>query len=339
MSLTTDVLTQAFKEIFYAKTESGNTYYSDRYEFYMGLPKDPPIDPPNPETDPPLPTFDELKAVDSAIASGNLRIGTYPHEPYYFYVEGVGDLYGWELDLAKPLADYINKNYPELDGNFTTNWVEVNEEDFDEPLPWDGSDNDIILKELVKRLRQENPPYDIIFSGIFVKSCDMFQAEDHHIEEDECYDFTERTSEFYLSGVYSGRNNYNDMPAGDLTEIYKFFAEKSAENDDTIIIINTSNDSQHNTGKALAEWITHYGGKAESKDVMVYEIKDLIVYGEVHIYVGDVIQIEVMKQTYSQVTRFDANLLGLKSPDTQSGDAGDFTPGIMDLAPLGLRFF
>ena len=316
-----------------AEDENNESLYESLYEKYMGL-----------RTAPPktkgynFPKWAELESGKSALCIGKIRIATYPHEPYFYYntvenedgnltIDEEKPYTGWEYDMANYLREIILEAYPELNKQLSFEWVlsDLEEED----LPMNGADNDIIRDSLVAMLENEEKPCDLAFSGTLFRP------------ETEGVDFATPTSNFYVAGLYTGRSGWENVPSGDLDKVLKYFARKSTKSK-PIRLIHTPNGGQSNIAKQVIDWMEYYGGHALDIDLHIPTIMEAIGYQDVHLYVGDIIQIQAMCKNNTQgMVDLNVNLMGLSfsNPNgedfTQSAAEVQIEDG-MQLAPFSL---
>lgn len=331
MSLVSQVFSAAFQKFSKLEDENKKSVYENLYEKYMGVR----VAPPQTEGYD-FPKWSELEHGKSAIASGKLRIATYPHEPYFYHniveddegeliVDEENPFTGWEYDMSKFLREIILDAYPELNNELTFEWVlsELTEDD----LPMNGSDNNDIRDSLVEMLEDDKAPCDIAFSGVLFRP------------ETEGMDFSTPTSSFYVAGVYTGRAEWNDVPTGDLDAMLKYFANKSTKNK-PLRVTHTSNGGQSTIANQVIDWIEYYGGHAIDIDLHIPTIIDSIAYQDMHLYIGDVIQIQSMCMGNEQgMVDLGLNLMGLSlsNPNgedfTQSASETQVEDG-MQIAPF-----
>jgi hypothetical protein len=267
------VFSAAFREFALQKDDEGNSRYENLFEKHFGERWSPPTQ--TFEKDNVFPTYESLIDVKSPLLKRKIVIGTYDHKPYCSRKED-GDWEGWEFDIANEVKKIIIDHYPEIN-KLVFEWfaAPIDEDE----LPMNGSDNDIIKGILVNGL--ENRDYDMVFSGTLLKN------EQTGVQK---YEFATPTSNFYVSGAYTGRDNYGEIPVGSAEEMLKYLGEKSYEKN-PLRIIHTSNGGQTRIATNIGSWVKEYEGSISDWDVHVPSIFSLIEYQDPHLYVGDSIQI------------------------------------------------
>jgi hypothetical protein len=319
------VFSAAFQEYTTQIDDKGKNLYQNLFEEYFGERWEAPaLTGDNPAVE--FPEYAELLESNSPIVWKHVRIGTYDHAPYC-YREEDGKWQGWEFDIAEAVREIIINHYSEI-ATLNFEWIAAPIDESD--LPMDGSDNDDIKEILLEGLR--NNEYHMLFSGTLAKGS----------EEDD-YEFGSPTSDFYVSGVYTGRGNFGEIPIDSGELILKKFAENSTK-EAPIRIVHTSNGGQTNIAANVGNWITSkYGGEVSDWDVHIPSLFSLIQYGDPHIYVGDILQIMVLtkdKESYPNLQNLKLNFdafndtfdEGVISPDDP---ASGKLP--MQIAPYALR--
>jgi len=268
-----DLFGAAFKEF-----AGQDCRYSSLYSRYMGVARNAP-------STCELPGWREVDAAGGLAALGDrdaIRIGVYPAAPYYYPKEkGSAKIEGFEYELGNALTDLIGRHYgkPRL----RAEWVE--EKDIE--LPGDGTDNDVLFAELKKRL--EDGKYDLVFSAILT------------IGREDQAAFACNTTLFHIDAIYTGRGDFGKPPTGGLDRIARFLAEKSRATGAPILLVHTAAKDQTKAAGRLVQRIRELGGTCEESTVTLEEIPTAVASsgGEeprVHVYVGDMIQIQRMSR-------------------------------------------
>ncbi|HTG35761.1 MAG TPA: hypothetical protein VLB76_22790 [Thermoanaerobaculia bacterium] len=300
----TDLVGAAFKEF------AAGTDYSSLYSRYMGVPW------PAPDTF----SCPDWKDVDAAgglrAALGDrdsIRIGVYPSAPYYYPREaGSTEIVGFEYELGNALVDIIGRHYekPVL----RADWIEAAIE-----LPGDGTDNDVLFAEFARRI--DNGDYDLVFSAILT------------VGRQDRVAFACNTELFHIDTIYTGRGDFGAPPTGSLDRIAGFLADRSIATETPIQLVHTAAKDQTKAAGRLADRIRQMGGTCEASTITLPEIPAAVHPGggeepRVHVYVGDMIQIQRMSRTSGKYPiDLDVNLY------TDQRDV--ITP--LFLAPFGRR--
>jgi hypothetical protein len=246
---------------------------------------------------------------DSPIKNGVIRIGTYLHAPYA-YINSDGKLIGFEVEIAEQIVAKINAHYSAENAannvkNLEIEWVYVSLDD--SVMLWDGSDNEAISAQLEGGLRTPEEPkdYDMVFSGIMTRGADNF----------EC---TFPNAYFYISALYTGMDDFTGAPTnGNLDDIGRWLANCSKIIGEEITITNTNHlkgvnimGSQQQQGADLIiEAIKKHGGQAVSNRRLIPGLMDAINYKTVHVYCGDLIQIQFATAFSNHPVDLDVQLL------------------------------
>ncbi|MFY0630909.1 MAG: hypothetical protein JXR05_11045 [Flavobacteriaceae bacterium] len=270
------VFSAAFQEYTKQIDDKGKSLYQNLFEKYFGERWEAPtLNENNPEVE--FPEYAELLKSNSPIVWKHVKIGTYDHKPYCYRNED-GEWEGWEFDIAEAVKEIIIDHYNEI-ATLDFEWIAAPIDESE--LPMDGSDNDDVKAILLDGLR--NKEYHMVFSGTLLKGGGI-----------EDYAFGSPTSNFYVSGVYTGRGKFGEIPTDSAESMLKKFAQKSNK-EAPIRIVHTSNGGQTRIAKTVGDWITNeYSGEVSDWDVHIPSLFGLIQYGDPHIYVGDILQIMVM---------------------------------------------
>jgi hypothetical protein len=287
------VFSAAFHEYTTQIDDKGKNLYQNLFEEYFGERwKAPALTNANTEVE--FPKYEELLESNSPILWKYLRIGTYDHAPYCYRGED-GNWKGWEFDIAEAVREIIINHYSEI-ATLDFEWIAAPIDESD--LPMDGSDNDDIKEILLEGLR--NKEYHMVFSGTLAKGSDL-----------DDYEFGSPTSDFYVSGVYTGRDNFGEIPIDSGESMLKKFAERSNKKELPIRIVHTSNGGQTTIANNVGNWITSkYGGEVSDWDVHIPSLFTLIQYGDPHIYIGDILQIMLLtkdKESYPNLQNLKLN--------------------------------
>lgn len=330
------VFSAAFQEYTTQIDDKGKNLYQNLFEEYFGERWEAPaITEANPKIE--FPEYSELVASNSPIVWKHVKIGTYDHPPYC-YREDDGKWQGWEYDIAEAVKEIIINHYSEI-ATLNFEWIAAPIEE--EDLPMDGSDNDDIKEILLEGLR--NKEYHMVFSGTLVKGDQTGNMMDNATEkEEDDYEFGAPTSNFYVSGLYTERGNFGEIPVDSAELMLKKFAESSTK-EAPIRIVHTSNGGQTNIAANVGNWITNkYKGEVSDWDVHIPSLFTLIQYGDPHIYIGDILQIMVIakdKENYPNLQNLKLNFDAFNSasdPDIISPDEPASGKLPMQIAPYAL---
>lgn len=300
-----EVFSAAFHEYTKKVDDKGRNLYQNLFEKHFGERWEAPAlnEDNNPEVE--FPKYSELLESNSPIIWKHVRIGTYDHKPYCYREEDV-KWKGWEYDIAEAVKEIIINHYNEI-ATLNFEWIAA---PIDESkLPMDGSDNDDVKEILLNGLR--NKEYHMVFSGTLLKG--------NGIED---YAFGSPTSNFYVSGVYTGRGKFGKIPTDSAESMLKRFAKKS-NTENPIRIIHTSNGGQTRIANNVGNWITNeYEGEVSDWDVHIPSLFSLIQYGDSHIYIGDILQIMVMvmdEENYPDLQNLKLDFESFNSPADGKG--------------------
>jgi hypothetical protein len=233
-----------------------------------------------------VPGWKEVDEAGGLAALGDrdtLRIGVYPSTPYYYPKEkGSAEIMGFEYELGNALVGLIGRHYDRP--GLRAVWVEQAVE-----LPGDGTDNDVLFAELKKRLEDEAEELDLIFSAILT------------IGREDQVAFACNTTLFHIDAVYTGRGDFGKPPTGSLDRIAGFLAEKSRAAGAPILLVHTAAKDQTKAAGRLVQRIRALGGTCEESTVTLDEIPAAVSPSggsepRVHVYVGDMIQIQRMSR-------------------------------------------
>ena len=270
-----DLFSAAFKEFAAGKA------YADLYSRYMGVAWD------APDTSG-YPGWEDVDAASGLAALGgrdSIRIGVWPSSPYYYKEEGPPvTVVGFEYELGNALVEIIGRHYgkPALKAE----WCEAEIE-----LPGDGTDNDVLFEEFERRINDGE--YDLVFSGVLTVGRQGRVA------------FACNTELFHIDAIYTGRGDFGTPPTGSLGSldgVAAFLAEKSRSTDMPIQLVHTAAKDQTKAAGRLVERIRQLGGTCEESTITLPEIPAAVNPGpgeepRVHIYVGDMIQIQRMSRS------------------------------------------
>ncbi|MDG1333859.1 MAG: hypothetical protein P8P74_16090 [Crocinitomicaceae bacterium] len=266
MSVTSDLselFSAGFQSFLLKKNESGesiaerNNNYRLLYHKYMGVALATPDELEGKEIQ--MPKWEDENrlmsnsVIKSIFEKGVLRIGTYPHAPYYYADEDYFDVKGFEYEMAQAVAEEIALHY-KLD-SLKVEWVEKNVE-----TSGDGTENTDILGILKEGLVDNE--YDMVFSGIFEGDRDVVYAA--------------RTNLFYIGALYTGRGDFGVPPTKDFQSICEWFAQKSSE-EEPIRVTHTKNGNQSSAGALIENTIEQYGGYVNRRGLFVDEIMKRLI--------------------------------------------------------------
>jgi hypothetical protein len=269
-----DLFGAAFKEF-----AGQDCRYSSLYSRYMGVARN------APDTSQ-IPGWREVDEAGGLAALGDrstLRIGVQPTAPYYYHPDGPGStkVEGFEYELGNALTELIGRHYgkPRL----RAEWKEQK----DIELPGDGTDNDVLFAELKQRLDQGD--YDLVFSAILT------------IGRQDKVAFACNTTLFHIDAIYTGRGDFGRPPTGSLDRVAGFLAERSRATGAPILLVHTAAKDQTKAAGRLVQRIRELGGACEESTVTLEEIPAAVAPSEggeprVHVYVGDMIQIQRMSR-------------------------------------------
>ncbi len=267
-----DLFGAAFKEFAAGKA------YSDLYSRYMGVAWD------APDTSA-CPDWKDVDAAGGGLAAlgdrDSVRIGVSPSSPYYYKEEGTPvTVAGFEYELGNALVEIIGRHYGRP--GLKAEWCEAQIE-----LPGDGTDNDVLFEEFERRIN--GGEYDLVFSGILT------------LGRQDRVAFACNTELFHIDAIYTGRGDFGTPPTGSLDRAAAFLAEKSRATGTPIQLVHTAAKDQTKAAARLAERIRQSGGTCEESTITLPEIPAAIHPGpgeepRVHVYVGDMIQIQRMSR-------------------------------------------
>jgi hypothetical protein len=273
-----DLLGAAFKEF---AGDPNDPRYSTLYARYMGVSR------PAPDTSE-CPGWREVDAAGGLAALGDretLSIGVQPSAPYYYpKAPGSTEIVGFEYDLGNALVELVGRHYGKP--GLRAEWVEEAI-----ALPGDGTDNDVLFAALKERL--DDGKYDLVFSAILT------------IGRHDQVDFACDTLRFHIDAVYTGRGGFGAPPTGGLDRAAAFLAERSRATGTPILLVHTAAKDQTKAAGRLADRIRELGGACEESTITLAEIPEAVSPGDgseprVHVYVGDMVQIQRMSRDVNQ---------------------------------------
>jgi hypothetical protein len=280
----TDLVGAAFKE--YAAGKA----YSELYSRYMGVAWDAP-------DVSACPDWQDVDAAGGLAALGDrssILIGVSPAAPYYYYREegSTETVVGFEYELGNALVDIIGRHYGKT--ALKAKWCEAEIE-----LPGDGTDNDVLFEEFARRINDGK--YDLVFSGILT------------LGRQDRVAFACKTELFHIDAIYTGRGDFGAPPTGSLDRVAAFLAEKSRVTGTPILLVHTPAKDQTKAAGRLTERIRQLGGACEESTITLPEIPQAVNPGpgeepRVHVYVGDMIQIQRMSRAGGYPMDLDVNL-------------------------------
>jgi hypothetical protein len=267
----TDLVGAAFKEF------AAGDGYSTLYSRYMGVPW----------AAPDTSACPDWKAVDAAGGLGaalggqsSICIGVYPAAPYYYREKGSTETVGFEYELGNALVDLIGRHYGQP--GLRAKWGELAID-----LPGDGTDNDVLFEKFKRRIDEGD--YDLVFSAILT------------VGRQDQVAFACNTELFHIDAIYTGRGDFGPPPSGSLDRIAGFLAGKSRAAGTPIQLVHTVAKDQAKAAGRLADGIRRSGGTCEDSTITLREIPEAVNPGagkepRVHVYVGDMIQIQRMSR-------------------------------------------
>lgn len=316
------VFSAAFEEFVKQEDEHGNNRYERLFERYFGERWPAPAI--AEENEQPWPSFQDLENANSPIVNECVRIGTYDHTPYCYMLED-GSWTGWEYEIAEGVREIIFDRYKEL-GSLKFEWVAA---PIDESmLPMDGSDNTDIKDFLLSGLRKGH--YHMVFSGTLIK---------YEAGVDPDYEFAHPTSDFFVSGVYTGRGEFGEIPIDSAEAMLQALAKASTP-EKPLRIIHTANGGQTNIAANIGNWITQkYGGYVTDWDIFIPSLFPMIEMGDPHIYVGDALQIMVMTtipETFPNIQNLKLNFDAFTTYSAEASSPNSVSADPMKIAPFSL---
>ena len=304
MSQLTKIFNCAIQEL------SDNTY-AGLYKKWMGLTW------PKPETNQVLQhwlSWDQIDE-DSPLKRENpvIKVGFYPHAPFCAYNEETHKIEGFEYDLCKEFIKIINAKYPELEGKLDTEWIA---EDIPDEKMGDGRDNMTIQEYMNPGLYSGK--YDLVFTGVFYGGPDGQNEFCHPTMRFWVGPICTGLDNVNLDGLTLGGNTLENLaadPLGNLPKLVEAFRNAGVKQ---VVITNTPSSKQVGYGRDIADSFLLNLEDAfyvTQKIQWVDGIKEDIEGPFVHIYVGDLIQVQVMHKN-----RVGTNL------DMQFGDSMFLAP-------------
>jgi hypothetical protein len=268
----TDLVGAAFKEF------AAGTEYPALYSRYMGVPWAAPD------------TFacldwqdvDAAGGLGAALGDRNaIRIGVHPTVPYYYREADANGIAGFEYELGNALVGLIGRHYGKP--GLRAEWIEAAID-----LPGDGTDNDVLFEDFERRLGDGT--YDLVFSAILTVGRRLDRIA-----------FACNTELFHIDALYTGRGDFGAPPTGSLDRIAGFLAGKSRAAGTPIQLVHTAAKDQTKAAGRLVDRIRQLGGACEESTITLREIPEAVNPGggkepRVHVYVGDMIQIQRMSR-------------------------------------------
>jgi hypothetical protein len=266
-----DLVGAAFKEFAAGKA------YRALYSRYMGVS----WDAPDVSACPDWKEVDAAGGLNAALGDRDtIRIGVYPTTPYFYREKGSTETVGFEYELGNALVEIIGRHYGKP--GLRAEWIEASVD-----LPGDGTDNDVLFEWFADRI--DDGDYDLVFSGILT------------LTRHDRVAFACNTELFHIDAIYTGLGDFGAPPTGSLDRMAGFLAEKSRATGPPIKVVHTAAKDQTKAGGRLVERIRQRGGTCEESTITLREIPDAIDPGDgkepsVHVYVGDMIQIQRMSR-------------------------------------------